>query len=123
MQTTAPNPALELTPRMPGSASGLRSKPCKAAPETPSDMPTSTASSTRGRRISWTMAWWRKARSLPPPWANTACHQSATPIRTEPMPKDTQASTSSAASKPRLSSHGRGAAGTRVMTSAPRQWA
>ena len=42
-------------PNKAGSASGLRSRPCSAAPESPSVAPISSASSVRGRRISRTM--------------------------------------------------------------------
>ena len=41
-------------PNKAGSASGLRSSPCKAAPESPSVAPISTANIVRGRRMSRT---------------------------------------------------------------------
>ena len=42
-------------PNSAGSASGLRSRPCSAAPDRPSVAPISAASSVRGRRMSRTM--------------------------------------------------------------------
>ena len=42
------------TPSTPGSASGLRSRPCSAAPDTPSAAPVTKAASARGSRISHT---------------------------------------------------------------------
>ena len=50
--TIAPNPAPALTPTKPGSASGLRNRPCITAPDTASDAPTEMPSSNRGRRMS-----------------------------------------------------------------------
>ena len=96
--STAPRLALELTPSSPGSASGLRSRPCSAAPDMPSDMPTRMASSTRGRRISVTMACWRTSTSLSPPAldpaslpGSKAAATSLTASSTGPMVSDTSA--------------------------------
>ena len=46
-----------LTPRMPGSASGLRVTPCMTAPPTPSAAPTSRPTIVRGMRSARTMRW------------------------------------------------------------------
>ncbi len=43
--------------QQPGSARGLRVKPCSTAPDRPSAAPTSSASTVRGRRISRRSAW------------------------------------------------------------------
>ena len=68
---TAPKPALAVTPRMPGSASGLRNNPCNAAPLKPSDAPTIRPSSTRGKRISSTIKRKRSSPSISP---LSTCH-------------------------------------------------
>ena len=47
---TAPSDAPVDTPRMPGSASGLRKRPWSAAPATASPPPTTNPSSARGKR-------------------------------------------------------------------------
>ena len=49
---TAPSAAHDDTPMMPGSANGLRSNPCNAAPARPRLAPTRMASSVRGSRSS-----------------------------------------------------------------------
>ncbi len=51
MPMTTASDAPMLTPRMPGSASGLRVTPCITAPDSPSAAPTSTASTVRGIRL------------------------------------------------------------------------
>ena len=57
MASVPPKPAPAVTPTMPGSTSGLRNNPCKAAPETDRPKPTSTAARIRGNRtISTTLA-------------------------------------------------------------------
>lgn len=52
MAVIAPSPAPALTPTSPGSARGLRNKPCMSAPETASDAPTHMPRIIRGMRIS-----------------------------------------------------------------------
>ena len=54
MTKVAASDAVADTPSTPGSASGLRSSPCNAAPEAPSAAPVPKAASARGRRISHT---------------------------------------------------------------------
>ena len=49
---TAPRPAPLVTPRMPGSASGLRQPAWMIAPATASAAPAASAASTRGTRAS-----------------------------------------------------------------------
>ena len=51
MTNAAANAAPEETPIKPGSASGLRNRPCIAAPAAARPAPVSTPISTRGRRI------------------------------------------------------------------------
>ena len=72
-----------LTPRNPGSATGLCVTPCMTTPDKPSDMPTTMATSVRGSRISVTMSW-----ALEPSGAAKA--------------RTTLATSSSAAPRPRL---------------------
>ena len=50
MMLTAASPAPAFTPRMPGSASGLRVMPCRIAPDVESAMPTRKAVKMRGSR-------------------------------------------------------------------------
>lgn len=51
MPITTASEAPMLTPRMPGSAKGLRVTPCITAPARPSAAPTSIASTVRGMRL------------------------------------------------------------------------
>ena len=51
MPTTTNSAAPAVTPRMPGSARGLRVTPCITAPETARAAPTSIASTVRGTRL------------------------------------------------------------------------
>ena len=51
MIPTAPSPAPADTPTNPGSASGLRNKPCIRRPDTAKAAPIKTPSNMRGRRI------------------------------------------------------------------------
>ena len=64
---TTASDAPELTPRMPGSASGLRVTPCITAPDSPSAAPTSSASSVRGIRFAHRRL--ADASARPPPSA------------------------------------------------------
>ena len=52
MAVIAANPAPALTPTMPGSAKGLRNRPCITAPETARAAPTRMPIARRGRRMS-----------------------------------------------------------------------
>ncbi len=52
--STAPSPAPPETPRIAGSASGLRVTACTSTPASASAAPASTAASTRGTRVSST---------------------------------------------------------------------
>jgi hypothetical protein len=52
MMMMAPSPAPAETPTMPGSASGLRNRPCITAPDTASAAPIRMPRTTRGRRMS-----------------------------------------------------------------------
>ena len=54
---TAPSEAPDDTPNVEPSASGLRNKPCMAAPQSESDAPTSATHSTRGRRTEIMIDW------------------------------------------------------------------
>lgn len=56
MPMTTASAAPVLTPRMPGSANGLRVTPCITAPVTPSAAPATTARTVRGMRLA-TEAW------------------------------------------------------------------
>ena len=75
MPVTTNSDAPVVTPRMPGSASGLRVTPCMTAPARPSAAPTIIASTVRGTRLR-TAAW---AMSSSPP---------ATPARMSDQPTD-----------------------------------
>lgn len=55
--STTANAAPALTPRMPGSARGLRVMAWMRAPETPSAVPTSSPTTVRGRRRSRMITW------------------------------------------------------------------
>ena len=52
MASAANMAAPVVTPSRPGSARGLRNRPCVRAPDSPSAAPTSAANRARGRRIS-----------------------------------------------------------------------
>src|SRR5687768_12375311 len=54
INATAPTPAPAVTPRIPGSASGLRHTACTVVPATARAAPASSAASTRGYRWSST---------------------------------------------------------------------
>jgi hypothetical protein len=56
MPTTTARDAPALMPRIPGSASGLRATPCRAAPAEARAAPTSSPTTVRGTRES-TTAW------------------------------------------------------------------
>jgi hypothetical protein len=90
MPMTTNRAAPALTPRMPGSASGLRARPCITAPPTPSAAPASRPTAVRGIRsdlmIRWSLfvgSWWKRASRTVPngidlaPMAMLARHTSA----------------------------------------------
>ena len=83
MPVTTASEAPMLTPRTPGSASGLRVTPCMTAPARPSAAPTSTASSVRGIRLV-TAAWPMVVRA--PPSAATMSDQPTSREPTRPRP-------------------------------------
>ena len=56
-RSTTNSAAPALTPRMPGSASGLRVTPCITAPANPSATPTSSPTIVRGTRSDRTIRW------------------------------------------------------------------
>ena len=111
---TAPSAADEDTPISPGSASGLRKKPCIAAPDRPRTAPTSRPRMARGRRISCITR-----TTGPPSPRNRAVRLSANPRAAGPISKEAAKSTATSAasigSKARLMA-------CRPDCAAPRPW-
>src|SRR5690554_2491135 len=102
---TAPKAAPDETPIKPGSANGLRNKPCKTAPDKASALPTNAANNSRGRRSSrTTMA------ANEPSSCHSACHTSAVLKDTGP----TRNASSTNSSKESSSNTNTNAAGVRV---------
>ena len=110
MPVTTHSEAPVVTPRMPGSASGLRVTPCITAPDRPSAAPTSMASSVRGIRFS-TAAW-----AMPSGVRSARRRCRARP--TARVPNATEATPSRATTATVTSNHARRVAtGRRVATS------
>ncbi|MNT04791.1 hypothetical protein D3C72_1393830 [compost metagenome] len=82
MPMTTASDAPMFTPRMPGSASGLRVTPCMMAPASPSAAPESRASSVRGRRTATAASATVSTRPLSPPRIS-AKETSRVPMATE----------------------------------------
>src|SRR5262245_58936448 len=81
---TAPSDAPADTPSRPGSASGLRVRPCSTAPHRPSVAPTAIARTVRGSLSSVTISDARVALD-----DNRPFHISAGLIQTRPASRDT----------------------------------
>lgn len=104
---TTASDAPMLTPRMPGSASGLRVTPCITAPARPSAAPISTASTVRGIRL--TAAACSRVVSEPPSAAQTSDQPTAL------EPNATEATISAASTTTAARSHsGRARTGRRT---------
>ena len=107
--STAPNAADCGAPNNEGEANGLRSKPCRAAPERPSMPPIANARIVRGSRISRTITC---CTSLPPP--NRASSTLTGDSRTGPTPSEISTSITTRATSPTIT-----LARRRAATSAP----
>src|SRR5699024_9972880 len=94
MPITTAREAPVVTPRMPGSAIGLRVTPCITAPETASPAPASRASRVRGMRRA-TAAW-----SKPSADPDRAARMSFSSTSREPNATETATSTTSRATSP-----------------------
>ncbi len=97
-----------LTPRMPGSASGLRVTPCMTPPARPSAAPMATARTVRGMRL--VAAACPRVSSEPPNAATTSDHG------TSREPKATEATMTAARASTESRSHSRRTPAGRLVT-------
>ena len=104
MPSTTASAAPAFTPRMPGSASGLRAMPCMPAPASPSAAPISRPATVRGTR-ECTTAWSPLAASKFVSASHTVCGA----IGRAPTSSERNAAASSAASNTRTRPAGRSA--------------
>ena len=99
--TTAPSAPPAETPMMPGSAIGLRNRPCMVAPATPSAIPTDAPTMIRGSRIcSITSCSVRPNSGVSSPSAESTIQAtSLTEMSTGPRLSEMRATTTTSASR------------------------
>jgi hypothetical protein len=103
----AARPAPADTPTRPGSASGLRNRPCITAPAPANSAPTIDAIAMRGNLIVMRMIWSRSTVSGSPPPANSAAAIRPSDISAGPIEAPIAAAASNTATSASMTTTGK----------------